>query len=71
MPSKKNVGGHRPMKVASRWLLAFASLSDRAAERAHKERAPPIEASPKLCMIVLLKPSFFKNSATFTMVFLS
>ncbi len=59
------------MKVASRWLLAFASLSDRAAERAHNEREPPIEASPKLCMIVLLKPSFFKNSATFTMVFLS
>ena len=65
LPRRKNVGGQRPMKTASRSARARASLSDLAAERPQSETAPPIEATPRLCIRVLLKPSFYKNTATF------
>jgi hypothetical protein len=47
-PSKKNVGGHSPMKIASRSARARASLLSVAAERTHSETAPKIDANPRL-----------------------
>jgi hypothetical protein len=36
LPSRKNVGGHKPTKIAKRSARACASLSDFAAERPQK-----------------------------------
>jgi hypothetical protein len=52
------------MKIASRSARAFVVWSDTAADRPHKEIEPPMEASPRLCRIVLVKPTFRSSSAT-------
>jgi len=48
LPSRKNVGGHSPMKIASRSARARVSRLSAAAERTHSDTAPKIDANPRL-----------------------
>jgi hypothetical protein len=40
LPSRKNVGGHKPTKIANRSALAFACLSETAADLPQRETLP-------------------------------
>src|SRR5512132_2311286 len=64
-PSRTNVGGQSPTKMASRSARALRSLSETAAERAQSESAATIEPKPRLCIRELFSPIRRSASATF------
>src|SRR2546430_12319692 len=62
-PSRKNVGGHSPMKLASLSARAFSRQSPTDADRPQSEIAAAIEPKPRPCRTSLVRPSLRKLSA--------
>jgi hypothetical protein len=62
-PSRKNVGGQSPMKIASLSARALSRQSPTVAERPQSEIAAAIEPKPRPCSTSLVRPSLRKLSA--------